>query len=117
MVFDFVDGGADGELTLRANRDAFDAVRFDPRFLADVAGRDTSTTVLGQRVELPFLLAPAGLATVVHPEGELAVGPGRGPSRHHPRRVDRLGPLARSHRRGGRPGRCGSSSTSGRTRR
>jgi L-lactate dehydrogenase (cytochrome) len=72
MVFDFVDGGADGELTMQANLDALAAVRFEPRFLADVAGRDTSTTVLGQRVELPFLLAPAGLATVVHPEGELA---------------------------------------------
>jgi isopentenyl diphosphate isomerase/L-lactate dehydrogenase-like FMN-dependent dehydrogenase len=72
MVFDFVDGGADGEITLRANRDALDRVRFEPRFLRDVSGRDVSTTVLGQRVEVPFLLAPAGLATVVHPEGELA---------------------------------------------
>jgi L-lactate dehydrogenase (cytochrome) len=72
MVFDFVDGGADSELTLRANADALAAVRFEPRFLADVARRDTSTTVLGHRVEVPFLLAPAGLATVVHPEGELA---------------------------------------------
>lgn len=72
MIFEFVDGGADGELTLRANRDALDAVRFDPRYLSDVAGRDTSTTVLGHRVDVPFLLAPAGLATVVHPDGELA---------------------------------------------
>lgn len=72
MIFEFVDGGADGELTLRANRDALDAVRFDPRYLSDVAGRDTSTTVLGHRVDVPFLLAPAGLATVVQPDGELA---------------------------------------------
>lgn len=72
MIFDFVDGGADGELTLAANRAAIDAIRFDPRFLADVSGRDVSTTVLGQHVDVPFLLAPAGLATVVHPDGELA---------------------------------------------
>jgi L-lactate dehydrogenase (cytochrome) len=72
MIFDFVEGGADGELTVRANRDALDTVRFDPRYLTDVSGRDVSTAVLGQRVAVPFLLAPAGLATVVHPEGELA---------------------------------------------
>jgi L-lactate dehydrogenase (cytochrome) len=72
MIFDFVEGGADGELTVRANRDALDAVRFDPRYLTDVSARDVSTTVLGQRVAVPFLLAPAGLATVVHPDGELA---------------------------------------------
>jgi L-lactate dehydrogenase (cytochrome) len=72
MIFDFVEGGADGELTVGANRDALDAVRFDPRYLTDVSGRDVSTTVLGQRVAVPFLLAPAGLATVVHPDGELA---------------------------------------------
>ncbi len=72
MIFDFVDGGADGEITVQANRDALDRLRFDPRYLRDVSGRDVSTTVLGQRVEVPFLLAPAGLATVVHPEGELA---------------------------------------------
>jgi L-lactate dehydrogenase (cytochrome) len=72
MVFDFVDGGAEIELTIRANREALDAVRFEPRYLADVAGRDVSTTVLGQRVDVPLLLAPAGLATLVHPEGEVA---------------------------------------------
>ena len=72
MIYDFVEGGAEGEITLGANREAFDAVRFEPHFLADVAERDVSTTVLGQRVDLPFLLAPAGLATLVHPEGEIA---------------------------------------------
>lgn len=73
MIFDFVDGGADRESTLRDNVAAFERVRFVPRFLCDVAQRDTATTVLGQRIALPFVLAPAGLATVVHPEGELAV--------------------------------------------
>ena len=73
MVFEFVDGGADGESTLRENRAAFDRVRFDPRMLRDVSEVSTATTVLGERVGLPFVLAPAGLAALVHPEGELAV--------------------------------------------
>ena len=71
-VFEFVDGGAGAETTLRANRDAFEQVVFDPRFLVDVAQRETATTVLGERVAFPVLLAPAGLARLVHPEGELA---------------------------------------------
>jgi L-lactate dehydrogenase (cytochrome) len=78
MIFDFVDGGADAEITLRANEQALAAVRFEPRFLSDVSGRDTTTTVLGQEVRLPFLLAPSGLATTVHPEGELAVAKAAG---------------------------------------
>jgi L-lactate dehydrogenase (cytochrome) len=71
-IFDFVDGGAGGEVTVWRNRAAFARPEFDPRFLADVADRDTSTTVLGQRVAMPFLLAPAGLARLAHPgSGEL----------------------------------------------
>lgn len=72
MIFDFVDGGAEGEVTLEANRSSWADLRFDPRYLCDVSSRDVSTTVLGHRIEVPFVLAPAGLATVVHPEGELA---------------------------------------------
>lgn len=72
MIFDFVDGGADAETTLDANRASWESLRFDPRYLCDVADRDCATTVLGQRIDVPFVLAPAGLATVVHPDGELA---------------------------------------------
>jgi L-lactate dehydrogenase (cytochrome) len=71
-VFDFVDGGAGAEVTLRGNRTAFERVVFEPRFLVDVAARETATTVLGERVAFPVLLAPAGLARLVHPDGELA---------------------------------------------
>lgn len=71
VIFDFVDGGAAGETTLRANRRAFEATRFDPRWLSDVSSRDISTTVLGQRVAAPILLAPAGLAALSHPDAEL----------------------------------------------
>lgn len=73
MVFDFVDGGADGELTLDRNRSAFADVMFSPRFLRDVSAITTATTVLGEPIPFPFILAPAGLASVVHPDGELAV--------------------------------------------
>ena len=71
-VFEFVDGGAGGEVTLRENRAAFERTRFDPRWLTDVSQREIATTVLGERVALPVLLAPAGLARLVHREGELA---------------------------------------------
>lgn len=71
-VFEFVDGGAGGETTLRANRAAFERAVFDPRWLVDVSDRDTTTTVLGHRVSLPVLLAPCGFARIAHPGGELA---------------------------------------------
>jgi len=70
-IFEFVDGGAGAETTLRANRAALDRWRFDPRWLVDVSARDTSTTVLGERVAMPVLLAPAGLARLAHTRGEL----------------------------------------------
>ncbi|MGI9622017.1 MAG: alpha-hydroxy acid oxidase, partial [Acidimicrobiales bacterium] len=72
-VWDFVDGGADGELAVAANRQALDDVLFSPRFLVDVAERDMTTTVFGEPVSLPLVLSPSGLATVVHPDGEPAV--------------------------------------------
>lgn len=73
MVFDFVDGGADGELTLDANRRAFEQIVFEPRWMSDVSKIDLTTTVLGEQISMPYLLAPAGLASVVHKDGELAV--------------------------------------------
>ena len=72
-VFEFVEGGAGAEVTVAENRNAFARVTFDPRWLTDVGDRDISTTVLGERVSMPFLLAPAGLARFADPEeGELA---------------------------------------------
>ena len=73
MIFDFVDGGADGELAISANRQALDALRFAPSVLADVSDRDQSTKVFGSPIASPLILAPAGIATIVHPDGELAV--------------------------------------------
>lgn len=71
-VFEFVDGGAGGETTLRRNRAAFGDHVFDPRWLVDVSHRETATTVLGERVAMPILLAPCGFARIAHADGELA---------------------------------------------
>lgn len=71
----YVAGGA-GEDTMRANREAFDRWRIVPRMLRDVAERDLSTTVLGQELIAPLMLAPIGVQEIVHPEGELAAARG-----------------------------------------
>lgn len=70
-VFDFVEGGAGDEVTLRRNREAFEAVTFRPRVLVDVRKREQATTVLGQPVETPVLIAPTGMAGLCWPKGEL----------------------------------------------
>jgi isopentenyl diphosphate isomerase/L-lactate dehydrogenase-like FMN-dependent dehydrogenase len=72
VVFDYVDGGADDEVTLRENRRAYEAVTFRPRGAVHVKP-DLRTTVLGTPVEFPVLCAPCGFVRVVHPDGEIAV--------------------------------------------
>jgi L-lactate dehydrogenase (cytochrome) len=72
-VFEFIDGGAEDEVTLGRNRAGFAELALVPRVLRDVGRVDTSTTVLGQRVAVPFLAAPTGLATFAHPTGEVGV--------------------------------------------
>lgn len=72
MVFDFVDGGAEDELTLLRNRQAFSELTFRPRVLVDVSERPQHVTVLGQRLETPVLLGPTGLMRMVHHDGERA---------------------------------------------
>ncbi|HXY95284.1 MAG TPA: alpha-hydroxy acid oxidase [Acidimicrobiia bacterium] len=71
-VFDYVDGGAEDEVTLAANTDAFRRIEFRPRVLRDVGSVDPSTTLLGRPLPLPFVLAPTGFPRSVHPEGERA---------------------------------------------
>ncbi|MEK7217241.1 MAG: alpha-hydroxy acid oxidase [Chloroflexota bacterium] len=70
-VFDFIDGGAEDEVTLRRNRAAFQRLAFSPQVLVDVGAVDLSTTVLGQAVSLPVILAPTGLCGMAAPQGEL----------------------------------------------
>ena len=69
----YVEGGAGSGYTMRANRQAFDRWRIVPRMLNNVAERDISTELFGKRYPGPVLLAPIGVQTIVHAEGELAV--------------------------------------------
>jgi len=71
-VFNYLDGGAEDEATVLRNRSAFDRHAFSPRVLVDVGKLDLATTVLGQRIELPLILAPCGLARLIHTDGEVA---------------------------------------------
>lgn len=66
-------GGAGTGATMRANRSAFDAWRIVPRMLRDTTTRRLARSVLGTELPAPVLLAPGGVLSIVHPEGELAV--------------------------------------------
>jgi isopentenyl diphosphate isomerase/L-lactate dehydrogenase-like FMN-dependent dehydrogenase len=72
VVFDYVDGGAEGEVTLRENERAFQDVTFRPRYAAGVERCELGVNVLGSRLSMPLFLAPCGFSRLVHPHGELA---------------------------------------------
>jgi len=72
-AFDYLAGGAGSEETMRANREAFRRWRIVPRYLRDVARRDLGVEVLGQKLRAPVMLAPIGVQSILHAEGELAV--------------------------------------------
>jgi L-lactate dehydrogenase (cytochrome) len=72
-VFDYVDGAAMSEESLRRSRAAFTRVEFTPRVLRDVSVVDASVDVLGQRCALPVILAPTGFTRMMHHQGEPAV--------------------------------------------
>jgi len=69
-VFDYLDGGADGEVTLRENCRIFDDVTFRPRHAVAVADCEVRTRVLDFDVSFPALLAPVGYSRLMHPDGE-----------------------------------------------
>jgi L-lactate dehydrogenase (cytochrome) len=69
-VFDYLDGGADGEVTLRENCRVFDDVTFRPRYAVPVSNCDLPTRVFGFEVSFPALLAPVGYSRLMHPDGE-----------------------------------------------
>jgi isopentenyl diphosphate isomerase/L-lactate dehydrogenase-like FMN-dependent dehydrogenase len=69
----YVFGGAGREDTMRANAEAFRRWRIVPRMLRDVSQRDLSVEVLGTRMPAPLMLAPIGVQSIVHDDGELAV--------------------------------------------
>ena len=70
--FDYTEGAAEGELSLARARQAFSEIEFHPAILRDVSQVDTGWEVLGQRVELPFGIAPTGFTRMMHTEGEVA---------------------------------------------
>lgn len=70
MVFDYIDGGAEDERTMRANEDAFAAVTLRPRSAVVVPDVDMRTTVLGHDLSLPLILAPVGSSRMFWPRGE-----------------------------------------------
>ena len=72
-AYDYLAGGAGGEDTMRANRDAFRRWRIVPRFLRDVDRRELSVEILGHRFPAPVLLAPIGVQSILHKHGELEV--------------------------------------------
>ena len=70
--YDHIAGAAGDEITIKRTRAVFDSIMLRPRMLVDVSERDMSTSVLGQRIEIPVMLAPAGQHGRAHPDGELA---------------------------------------------
>ena len=72
-VFDFFDGGAEDELTLRDNEAAYKRVRLVPKVLTDVSTVDTSTMLLGHRAELPLAIAPTGAVGFGWRGGDIAI--------------------------------------------
>ena len=72
-VFDYTDGAAEGEISLRRARRMFQTLEFSPSVLHDVSGVDTTCTVLGRACTAPFAFAPTGFTRLMHHEGERAV--------------------------------------------
>src|SRR5690349_6431338 len=79
-IFDYIDGGADDEVTLAHNTAAFADYEIVPDVLTDVSTIATGTTLFGQAVDWPLMLAPTGLTRMFHDDAELAVA--RAAARH-----------------------------------
>jgi L-lactate dehydrogenase (cytochrome) len=71
MFFDYLEAGSYNQETLRANRADFERIKLRQRVLVNVEGRDTSATIVGERVALPLALAPIGLGGMMHGDGEI----------------------------------------------
>ncbi len=72
-VFDYTDGAAGEEISLRRSREAYARVEFQPQVLQDVSAVDTSTMILGRPAALPLVFAPTGFTRLMHTDGEPAV--------------------------------------------
>jgi isopentenyl diphosphate isomerase/L-lactate dehydrogenase-like FMN-dependent dehydrogenase len=80
VVFDYLDGGAESEVTLRENCRVFEDVTFRPRYAVATTACDLRTRVLGTDLEFPAILAPVGYSRLMHPQGELAAASAAGAS-------------------------------------
>ena len=72
VVFDYLDGGAEAEITLRSNTRSFEEIMFRPRYAVPLPAIDLRTTVLGTAISFPAILAPIGYSRLMHPGGECA---------------------------------------------
>ena len=77
-IWDYIDGGADTERTIAANRQAFARVDLRPRALVDTEVCDTRTAILGATLGTPLAIAPSAYHRLVHPDGEVATAQGAG---------------------------------------
>ena len=73
-IFHYIDGAADDEVTYRRNTEAYEQCDLVPNVLAGVENIDMSTTVMGQKINMPLYLAPTALQRLFHHDGEKAVG-------------------------------------------
>ena len=72
-IFDYIDGAAEDETTMRGNSEAFAGIGFRPRVMRDVSSVDTTGSLLGHRLPFPLVFAPTGFTRIAHSQGELAV--------------------------------------------
>ncbi|MBI3428621.1 MAG: alpha-hydroxy-acid oxidizing protein [Actinobacteria bacterium] len=77
-VNDFIEGGAEDEVTISRNRSGFENIHIVPNILTDVSVRSITTTILGTKVSSPIVLSPVGLASLAHPMGEVAAAQAAG---------------------------------------
>lgn len=76
MSWDYIEGGAADEVTIRWNRESYERLRLRPRVLVDVSQLDPRVTLLGQEQPFPILLAPTAYHKLAHPDGEIATAKG-----------------------------------------
>src|SRR5512140_150279 len=72
-VFEFIDGGAEDELTLASNRAAFERLRIVPRVLVDVSAPELQTEIAGLPAAAPFVIAPMGACALAWPDADVAI--------------------------------------------
>lgn len=70
-AWDYYASGAMDEITLRENRQSYERIFLSPRMLVDVSQRDLSTKVLGQKIEMPVIIAPTAFQKLAHEDGEI----------------------------------------------